>query len=349
MAAVEEVLPDVADQPLDLALGLGPVRAARPDAEAPVQGEAQELRVLDQPPALLAPVLDDDRLHLVEQELRRHTAEVAERRVQPPHHHRPRLTLVVLYPHQPRVAQHHDQRVPLAPGQPELREVHLRDPDGQKRAADAERLERAHPLRLGREPGPARMLDHVVEREQAAHHHLGRGDPAVADVLGTERPVDPARADPADLQVPDRLLGHQPSLRQGLHEPEHLEPAGPEPIRELRAGEHAAVQARQRDPLGPAARQAEGFECPLAALQVGDHRQSPSFEPSWLGEPPRLGTRRHRGTLLGETSNCFVTISMHVKPNTVSARRGKGVGNRPFPTSRRGNGLPDRGSATRRQ
>ena len=184
---------------------------------------------------------------------------------------------------------------------------------------DAERLERAHLLRLGREPGQARMLDHVVEREQAAHDHLGRGDPAMADVLGTERPVDPARADPADLQAPDRLLGHQPSLRQGLHEPEHLEAAGPEPIRKLRAGEHAAVQARQRDPLGPVARQAEGFKRPFSSLQVGDHHRFPSIESSPLGEPPPPGTHRHRGTLLGETSNCFVTISMQVNPNTVSA------------------------------
>ena len=195
------------------------------------------------------------------------------------------------------------------------------DPDGHQGAIDAERLEGAHLLRLGREPGQARMLDHVVERKQAANDHLGRGDPAVADVLGTERPVDPPRADPADLQAPDRLLGRQPSLRQGLNEAEHLEAAGPEPIRKLRAGEHAAVQARQRDPLGPAAGQAEGLKRPFAALQVSDHRRFPSTEPFPLGEPPQPGTHRHRGTLLGETSNCCVTISMQVNPNAVSASR----------------------------
>ena len=98
------------------------------------------------------------------------------------------------------------------------------------------------------------------------------------NALGAERPVDPARADPADLQAPDRLLGHQPSLRQGLHEPEHLEAAGPEPVRKLRAGEHAAVQTRQRDPLGPAARQAEGRQRSIARPQVGDHRSSHAIE-----------------------------------------------------------------------
>ena len=34
------------------------------------------------------------------------------------------------------------------------------------------------------------MLEHVVEREQAAHQHGRRGDPAVPDVLGTERAVE---------------------------------------------------------------------------------------------------------------------------------------------------------------
>ncbi len=169
--------------------------------------------------------------------------------------------------------------------------------------------------------GQARMLDHVVEREQAAHDDLGRGDSAVADILGTEHPVDAARADPTDLQAPDRLLGHQPSLRQGLNEPEHLEAAGTEPVRKLRADEHAAVQARQRDPLGPAARQAEGLKRPFASLHVGDHRRFPSCEPFRLGEPPRRGTHRRRGALLDETSKCFVTISMHINPNTVSASR----------------------------
>ena len=40
----------------------------------------------------------------------------------------------------------------------------------------------------------------------------------------------------------------------------------------LRAGEHAAMQARQRDPLGAAARQAERLQPLLAALQMVDQR-----------------------------------------------------------------------------
>ena len=43
----------------------------------------------------------------------------------------PRITTGIVWrfvepqPHPPRIAQHHDQRVPLAPRQPEVGEVHL--------------------------------------------------------------------------------------------------------------------------------------------------------------------------------------------------------------------------------
>ena len=125
VAAVEEVPADVADLPLHLALRLSPAGAARPDAEAPVAGEAQELPVRDQPTPVRSLVIDDDRLHLVEEHLGGDAPEVAERGLQPPHHDFHGLTLVVLQPLIPRAAQHHHQRVPLPPRQPELRKVHL--------------------------------------------------------------------------------------------------------------------------------------------------------------------------------------------------------------------------------
>ncbi len=68
-AAVEEVLADVADRAFHLALRLGPVWAARPNAEAPVKAEAQELRVLDQPPTRLPSVAENHGLHLVKRQL----------------------------------------------------------------------------------------------------------------------------------------------------------------------------------------------------------------------------------------------------------------------------------------
>ena len=47
-APVEEALPEVADRPLHLALGPGPIGSARSDPEVPVVGVAHELRVLDE-------------------------------------------------------------------------------------------------------------------------------------------------------------------------------------------------------------------------------------------------------------------------------------------------------------
>ena len=68
-APVEEALPEVADRPLHLALGLSPIGSARSDPEVPVVGVAHELRVLDEGTIVVSTVLDDDRLHLVEQKL----------------------------------------------------------------------------------------------------------------------------------------------------------------------------------------------------------------------------------------------------------------------------------------
>ena len=66
----------VADRALDLALGLGPVGTAGPDAEAPVGGEAQELGILDHLAAVGSVIVDDHRLELVEEELPGDTVEV---------------------------------------------------------------------------------------------------------------------------------------------------------------------------------------------------------------------------------------------------------------------------------
>jgi hypothetical protein len=44
----------VADRPLHLTLRLRPVGAAGTNPEAPVRGETEELRILDQPPTLIS-------------------------------------------------------------------------------------------------------------------------------------------------------------------------------------------------------------------------------------------------------------------------------------------------------
>ena len=96
------------------------------------------------------------------------------------------------------------------------------DPDGQEPALDAERLECANLLRLGGEPRQAGVLEHVVEREQAPQEHFIGSGPAVAEVLGAERAVDPAPADPADFPAFQCLVGCQPSLRHGPDEPKSV-------------------------------------------------------------------------------------------------------------------------------
>ena len=82
--------------------------------------------------------------------------------------------------------------------------------------------ERADLLQLGREPRQAGVLEHVVEREQAPHEHFIGSGPAVAEVFGAERAVDPAPADPADFPAFQCLVRRQPSLRHGPDEPKSL-------------------------------------------------------------------------------------------------------------------------------
>ena len=108
--------------------------------------------------------------------------------------------------------------------------------------------------------GKSRVLEHVVEREEAAEQHFLRSVPSVTDVLGGERAVDPASEDPAHLPALELLLGGDPPLEQGPDEPKGLPAIDPEPGGELGAGEHAAVETRQRDPLGLAPRPPERLE-----------------------------------------------------------------------------------------
>ena len=75
----------------------------------------------------------------------------------------------------------------VAPGRAGGSPVH---PDGQRCGFDPERLERSDLLVLRGKPGQTRVLDHIVEREQAPHEHAGRRRAAVADVLSSERAIE---------------------------------------------------------------------------------------------------------------------------------------------------------------
>ena len=77
--AEEEVLADVAERPLDLALRFGPVGAAGSGQEAVVLGERNERAVVDD--VALAILAGHGRLHAVVEDLDRHAAD----RLEGPH------------------------------------------------------------------------------------------------------------------------------------------------------------------------------------------------------------------------------------------------------------------------
>ena len=91
-----------------------------------MRGEAQELGIFQQAPAAGAMIGNDDALHLIEEHLARHAAEHRERALEPQHHGERRLPRDDVNAEQPRVAEHHEEGIALAPGQLQLREITLR-------------------------------------------------------------------------------------------------------------------------------------------------------------------------------------------------------------------------------
>jgi len=71
LASVDEALPHIRDQALDLALRLRPLGFACPHLEAPVGCEANELGVRHELLPVQPAILRDDRLHLVEEPFHR--------------------------------------------------------------------------------------------------------------------------------------------------------------------------------------------------------------------------------------------------------------------------------------
>src|SRR5579862_9905185 len=72
LAGQEKVLADIAERPLDLALGLGPVRLAGPRVEAVMRGEVDERAVVDD--AAGATFAGHHGLHAVVEDLGRYSA-----------------------------------------------------------------------------------------------------------------------------------------------------------------------------------------------------------------------------------------------------------------------------------
>ena len=122
--------------------------------------------------------------------------------------------------------------------------------------------------------GKAGMIKHIVEREQAPHEYGGRGVAAVADVLGSDGPVDPPGEDAAHAADPPDagpgVLGGQALRDQRVDDAPHLFRVCIEESRALDAGERAAVEADERDPPGLFSRPAEWRERLFASLEVND-------------------------------------------------------------------------------
>ena len=118
-----------------------------------------------------------------------------------------------------------------------------------------------------------RMFEQVVERQQPPQHDLRRGGPAMPDVLDPEHPIDPPRRDPAEPEpraVPrllDRVLT-APS-DEAVRE-RRIGPADEGEV--LRAEEHAAVQADERQPLRLAAGPAVRHQRSRPIVEMSDHQ-----------------------------------------------------------------------------
>ncbi len=123
--AVEEIAPEVADRPLDLALRLGAVGSARPDPKAPVGREAQELGILEEPAPGRAVVVEDHALHLIEEDLVGHAAEGREGPLEAQHHGEGRLARHELDREHARVPEDDQEGEALAPRQADLGEIEL--------------------------------------------------------------------------------------------------------------------------------------------------------------------------------------------------------------------------------
>ena len=131
-----------------------------------------------------------------------------------------------------------------------------------------------------------RMLQQVVERQQASEHDVRRGGPAVADVLNPEQLVDPPCRDAAQTEP-----GAVPLLFNCV-----LSAAADEAVRQrgigaadegevLGAEEHAAVQADQRQPLCLATGPAVRYQRRRPLFKMSKHR----FAFTCIGRHSRVG------------------------------------------------------------
>ena len=132
-------------------------------------------------------------------------------------------------------------------------------------------------LILGREPFELWALDHVIERQEPPEIDGQAGVSSVPDVGNPQLPVDALVGDPADARaVPgaddgNGLVHGKAEVHEALNEARRSAVMHIEIIGVLRAGEHAAVEADHRNPLGVFLAPPELFECFFPATQMSNH------------------------------------------------------------------------------
>ena len=147
------------------------------------------------------------------------------------------------------------------------------EPAGVRARCRAPRTRRPSRARSGATAGPC-------ARSRSRARGGGASAPRSRRSCGGECPRRRARGRSA-VRRSGRPSGPQPSprrpalARHGPDEPARRAAVDPKVGRELGAGEHAAVQADERDPLGLASRPAERLERRLAPPEMGNHRASP--------------------------------------------------------------------------
>ena len=132
-------------------------------------------------------------------------------------------------------------------------------------------------LVLGREPMEVGVFDDVIQRQEPTEIDGGIGESPVADVGNLQRPVDALVGDPADSRAVlgtddgNGLFHGKSPGHEALNEARRAEGVRVEIGGVLSAGEHAAVEADHRDPLGVFLAPSERFKVFFPATLMSNH------------------------------------------------------------------------------
>jgi hypothetical protein len=255
LATVEEPFSHVPDGAFDFAFGLGSVGPAGSDPEAPVVGEAKELGVLQDVASIVSVIVDDDGLHLVEEQLGGDAAEVGKRALQATEENLHGLTPKKLQPKEAGIAQHYEECIPFAPRQAEVAKVHLSLAAWRRLEADDGLLWGLRPdrpdvlLHLGVAAGIAsglNLLEESYGREFGIGLKPGQDDALVGvDLTGNRR--SRAVVDGLGTQVSVQLPVLDPAVNGSAADAKHLGHRGyGHALFEIMSKQHALLPSDHR-------------------------------------------------------------------------------------------------------